>query len=129
MQDKTASEQIDSIIESYDGWKRSILTQLRKVILDADPNIIEEVKWKTASRPEGLPVWSYNGIVCLTEIWKDNIKLIFFQGYRLTDPDNLFNARLKSATVRAVEFREGDEVNGEAIKELVIEGVKVNSAK
>ncbi len=126
MNEKTASQQIDEIIKGYGGWKAKILSSLRTVIKQADPEIIEEVKWKTASRPEGLPVWSHNGIICIAETWKDNIKLIFFKGTLLSDPNKLFNARLKSAKDRAIEFREDDNVNETALKELIAEAVEIN---
>jgi len=129
MTEKSASEQIDDIIELHGGWKGELLTHLRSVITEASPEIVEEVKWKTASRPEGLPVWSHEGIVCFAEIWKDNIKLIFFQGVKLADTKKLFNARLKSSTVRAIELREGDTIDEAGIKQLVTEAVAVNSSK
>src|SRR5690606_22325718 len=96
MKEDSASKQIDRIIKLHGGWKTDILTRLRDLIHQADPDVVEEVKWKTASRPEGLPVWSHNGILCIAEIWKDNIKLIFFKGAKMQDPNNIFNARLKS---------------------------------
>ena len=76
-----------------------------------------------ATRPEGLPVWTHNGIVCFIETWKDNIKLVFFKGSLLTDPHKLFNARLKSSTVRAIELHQGDPINAAGIKALVIEAI------
>jgi hypothetical protein len=129
MSDKSASEQIDDIIKQYGGWKGNVIKSLRDVITNADPGIVEEIKWKMATRPEGLPVWSYNGIVCFTETWKDNIKLIFFKGSQLTDPNKLFNARLKSSTVRAIELHEGDPIDKAGIKALVREAVKLNVNK
>lgn len=129
MSDESASKQIDGIIKQYGGWKGDIIKHLRGIIKDADPNIIEEIKWKMATRPEGLPVWAHNGIVCFTETWKDNIKLIFFKGAQLADPDKLFNSRLKSSTVRAVELHEGDDINESGIKALVLEAVQLNASK
>jgi len=128
MSDKSPSEQIDEIIKKHEGWKSDLLKQLRTIIRDADARIVEEVKWKMATRPEGLAVWSYSGIVCFAEIWKDNIKLIFFKGPQLTDPKKLFNARLQSS-VRAIEFHEGDNVDEAGIKALVVKAVEVNTAK
>lgn len=129
MSDKSPSEQIDDIIKQRSGWKGDILERLRAVITDADPRIYEEIKWKMASRPEGLAVWSYEGIVCFAEVWKDNIKLIFAKGSKLDDRDKLFNARLKSSAVRAIELREGDEINESGIRNLVAEAVRLNTAK
>lgn len=126
MADKPASEQIDNIIKIHGGWKADILSELRTVILQTDPGIFEEVKWKMPSRPEGLPVWSNNGIVCYAEIWKDNVKLMFAKGSQLEDPAELFNARLKSSSVRAIEFHEDDTIDRTALKELVLEAVAIN---
>jgi hypothetical protein len=129
MADKTASQQIDNIITLYGGWKSEVLSRLRATIMQADPAIAEEVKWKMPTRPQGLPVWSHDGILCLAETWKDNIKLIFPKGVYMTDPQKLFNARLKSSTDRAIEFREGDDVDEVALKDLVIEAVELNKSK
>ncbi len=129
MQDKTAPQQIDDIINGAGGWKTDILSQLRNLIKQAYPDITEEVKWKTASRPAGLPVWSHNGIICIAENWKDKIVLIFFKGAHLHDPHHLFNARLKSSTDRAIEFREGDTVNESALQELILQAVEFNESK
>lgn len=127
MEDKSASEQIDDIIKMHGGWKGETLSHLRAVIKQTDPGLTEEVKWKTASRPEGLPVWYHDRMLCLAETWKDNIKLIFVKGAQMKDPKKLFNARLKSKTDRAIEFREGDTVNETALKALVIEAVQLNT--
>lgn len=129
MSDKSASEQIDDIIKQYGEWKGDVIKRLRDIIKDADPSIIEEIKWKMPTRPEGLPVWARNGIVCFVETWKDNIKLIFFKGALLTDPNKLFNSRLKSSTLRAIELHEGDPIDQAGIKALVLETVELNANK
>jgi len=129
MSDKSASEQIDEIIAQYEGWKKELLKQLRSIINTAAPEIIEEVKWKMPSDPKGLPVFSHDGIVCIIQTFKSGIKLVFFKGAYLDDPHKLFNARLKSETDRAIEFREGYELNEQGIKDLVIEAVAFNSNK
>ena len=129
MTEKSASEQIDDIITLYGGWKGELLTKLRAVIKQGDPNVLEEVKWKMPSRPQGLPVWSHNGILCIAETFKNDIKLVFFKGSLMKDPAKLFNARLKSKTDRAIEFHEGDAVNEAALKALVEEAVAINLAK
>lgn len=129
MKDKPATEQIDDIIKIHSDWKGELLSKLRTVILSADSNVCEEVKWKMKTRLEGLPVWSFKGIICFAEIWKDNIKLIFYYGSELEDPKKLFNARLKSSTVRAIEFHENDKVNEPEIKALVLEAVQLNNSK
>ncbi|HUA13039.1 MAG TPA: DUF1801 domain-containing protein [Candidatus Sulfotelmatobacter sp.] len=128
MSDKSASEQIDDIIKQYDGWKADTLKRLRAIINDADPDIIEEVKWKMPSNPRGLPVWSRDGIICIAQTFKDNIKLPFFQGPNLSDPKHLFNARLQSRAP-AIEFREEDTIDEVGIRALVIEAVKFNVKK
>jgi hypothetical protein len=129
MEDKSASQQIDDIIQTHGGWKAEIVSKLRAVILQADSGMVEEIKWRMATRPEGLAVWAHEGIVCFAEIWKDNVKLLFPKGAEMKDPNNLFNSRLKSLAVRAIEFREGDSVNETAFKELVLEAVQVNKTK
>lgn len=129
MEDKPASDQIDAIITLHGGWKANILSQLREQIRLADPAVIEEVKWKMPTRPEGLPVWSHNGILCIAEIFKNDLKLVFFKGAQMKDVNKLFNARLKSSKDRAIEFREGDIVDKPALKELVVEAVALNAAK
>lgn len=129
MDEIPASEQIDNIIKLYGGWKGEILSQLRMVIKAADLAVIEEVKWKMASRPEGLPVWSHDGILCIAETFKNDIKLVFFKGVYMSDPEKLFNARLRSKTDRAIEFHEGDTVNKTALQEMVVEAVRLNVSK
>jgi hypothetical protein len=128
MSDKSASEQIDDIINQYDGWKADTLKHLRAIINDADPDIIEEVKWKMPSNPKGLPVWSHDGIVCIVQTFKDNIKLPFSQGTNLDDPKHLFNARLKSKAP-AIEFHEGDAIDGLGLKALITEAINYNVKK
>lgn len=130
MDEKSASEQIDDIITLYGGWKGKTLAELRALIRQADPAITEEIKWRMRTRPEGLPVWTHEGIVCLVETFKNDMKLVFFKGASLKDPAKLFNARLQSGSERAIEFREGDRVKDEAaLKQLVVQAVEFNQAK
>lgn len=129
MEDKSASEQIDDIIKKHGGWKGEVLSRLREIIRSADPDIVEEVKWKVPTRPEGLPVWTHNGNVCLAEVWKDNVKLIFVKGARMEELQEHFNARLKSSTDRAIEIREGDTIDEAAVSAIVKEGVRLNAKK
>lgn len=126
MAEKPASEQIDDIIGGFGDWRGEVLTRLRAVIKKADPAVTEEVKWKMPSRPEGLPVWSHDGIVCIAEPFKRAVKLTFFKGALMKDPKNLFNSRLKSKTDRAIDFHEGDPVDEAALKALVREAVALN---
>lgn len=127
IEDKSASHQIDDIIKSYGGWKGEQIARLRALIKSADPDIVEEIKWKMRTRPEGLPVWSHDGIVCFVETWKDNIKLLFPKGAQFKDPKKLFNSRLQSKDIRAIEFKEGDTVDIANLIELIRGAVKINS--
>ena len=111
MNDASASQQIDAIIGKTTGWRGERLGQLRALIRGADPGVIEEVKWKKPSRPEGVPVWSHDGIVCIGEVLKNAVRLTFPKGAQLKDPEVLFNTRLDSKTVRAIDFHEGDAIN------------------
>jgi hypothetical protein len=120
----TASQQIDIIVQAHDNWKQEILMDIRATLLASSNDILEEVKWKTPSRPLGLPVWSREGILCFAEIWKDNVKLIFAKGARMENHQTYFNARLKSADIRAIEFREGDKVGSKALKILSLEAIR-----
>jgi hypothetical protein len=127
MKEKSASQQIDDIIHTYGGWKGEILAELRAVILQADSAIVEEIKWKMKTRPEGLPVWSYNGILCFAETWKDNIKLLFPKGALLNDKKGSFNSRLLSKDIRAIEYKEGAVVDIAGLLELIHEAIIINS--
>ena len=129
MDTSSASQEIDGIIELYGGWKAEVISQIQAAVKQGDPAIVEEVKWKMRSRPEGLPVWSHDGIVCITETFKNDIKLVFFKGALMSGMEEHFNARLKSKTDRAIEFHDGDTVDTEVIKMLVEKGVELNIAK
>ena len=124
-----ATQQIDDIITLYGGWKGALLSRLRATIRAADPGLVEAVKWKMRTRPEGLPVWTHDGILCLAETFKDNIKLVFPKGVHMQDPNRVFNARLNSSTDRAIEFHEGDPINEAAVRAFVAQAVQLNSAK
>lgn len=127
MTNESPAEQINDIIENYGGWKGELIQRLRTIILAVDSSISEEIKWKMATRPEGLPVWTRGGIICFIETWKDNSKLIFSKGAKLSDPHKLFNARLNSSLVRAIEFHEGDPIDEAGIQALVKEAIEVNA--
>src|SRR5262249_47505646 len=109
--DASASRQIDAIVRKTPGWRGERLGQLPALIRAADPGLIEEVKWKKPSRPDGVPVWSHDGIVCIGESLKNAVRLTFPKGALLKDPKGLFNSRLDSKSVRAVDFHEDDAVN------------------
>jgi hypothetical protein len=126
MSDASASKQIDDIVRRTAGWRGERLSQLRALIKRADPGVIEEVKWKKPSRPEGVPVWSHDGIVCIGETLKSAVRLTFPKGAQLKDPKSLFNTRLDSKAVRAIDFYEGDAINASALKALILEGARLN---
>lgn len=121
-----ASREIDAILEKSGDWRGSTLSRLRGIVLAAGPPLVEEVKWKKPSRPEGVPVWSLDGIVCIGEMLKNAVRLTFPKGAHLKDPKTLFNARLDSSSVRAIDFREGGKVPEAALKALVREAVDLN---
>jgi hypothetical protein len=123
------SQQIDAIIQEADDWRGQKLAQLRALIKAADPGVVEEVKWKKPSNPRGVPVWSHNGIICLGDTLKKAVRLTFPKGAQLKDPKKLFNTRLESNTVRAIDFHEGDPVDEAALKALILEAVALNTPK
>jgi hypothetical protein len=125
MNDPSASQQIDAIIQKIGGWRGERLAQLRALIRSADVDLIEEVKWKKPSRPEGVPVWSHDGIVCIGEALKSAVRLTFPNGAQLKDSKGLFNTRLDSKTVRAIDLHEDDVINESALKALVVEGARL----
>ena len=127
--DKSASEQIDAIIKEPGDWRGETLAQLRAVIKKADLGVVEEVKWKKPSKPTGVPVWSHAGILCVADTLKHAVRLTFPKGALIKDPQKLFNARLDSNTVRAVDFHEGDVVDEAALKALILEAVGLNMSK
>ncbi len=126
---KSPSQEIDDIINQTGGWKSEKLSQLRAVIKKADLYVVEEVKWKKPSNPMGVPVWSHDGILCLADMLKNAVRLTFQKGAQMKDPKKLFNTRLDSKVVRAIDFREGDPVDEEALKALILESVEVNKSK
>jgi hypothetical protein len=129
MEDKSAAQQIDDIIEKSGDWRGAKLSQLRALIKEADPAVVEEVKWKKPSRPEGVPVWSHNGMICVADILKHAVRLTFFKGAQMKDPDKLFNTRLDSKSVRAIDFQEGVTFDEAALRALIVEAVELNSSQ
>ena len=129
MEDKTAAQQIDAIINMHGDWRGETLSRLRALIKQADPAVIEEVKWKKPSRPEGVPVWSHDGILCVCDTLKNAVRLTFPKGTQMKDPQKLFNTRLDSKTVRAIDFHEADTINEAALKALILEAVELNTSK
>lgn len=124
-----ASREIDEKIRSLGDWRGAMLARLRRLIREADPDVVEAVKWRKASNPLGVPVWEDGGIICTGETYKDKVKLTFARGASLDDPSKLFNASLDGGTRRAVDFFEGDEVDETSFKALVREAVALNASK
>jgi hypothetical protein len=122
----SARQEIDAIIRKSGDWRGETLSRLRGIVLGAGPALVEEVKWKKPSRPEGVPVWSLGGIVCIGETLKNAVRLTFPKGAQLDDPQQLFNARLDSNSVRAIDFREGEKVPEAALKALILDAVSLN---
>jgi hypothetical protein len=127
--DNSASREVDAIIDKSDDWRGEKLARLRAVVLTADPAVVEEVKWKKPSRPEGVPVWSHHGIICTGEMLKSAVRLTFPKGAEIKDPARLFNTRLDSKTVRAIDTREGEAMNEDALTALVREAMRLNESK
>jgi hypothetical protein len=127
--DISASKEVDVIIDKSDDWRGATLAQLRAVVLRADPAVVEEVKWKKPSRPEGIPVWSHDGIICTGEMLKSAVRLTFPSGTAMKDPGRLFNTRLDSKTVRAIDIREGEAIDEDALTALIREAIRVNESK
>ena len=118
--DVTASQEIDAFIARHDDWRGVMLARMRALIKQADPEVVEEVKWRKPSNGMlGVPVWSHDGIICTGEIYKSTVKLTFAQGASVPDPDGLFNASLDGNMRRAIDLREGDKINEKAFKALV----------
>lgn len=124
-----ASEEIDRKIAGVDGWRGTMLGQLRNVIRSADPDIVEEIKWRKPSNPSGVPVWSLGGMICTGEVYKNAVKLTFANGASLDDPAKLFNASLTGGTRRAIDFAEGDKIDAGALANLVREAIAFNRTK
>jgi hypothetical protein len=126
---QSPSQQIDAIISESGDWRGTKLSQLRTVIKQADPVLVEEVKWKKPSNPMGVPVWSHEGILCIADTLKNAVRLTFPKGAQMKDPKKLFNTRLESNTVRAIDFHEGDTVDEAALEALILEAVGLNTRK
>ena len=115
-----ASRAIDAKIKELGDWRGRTLAHVRRLIRQADPAVIEEVKWG------GVPVWSHNGILCTGETYKSVVKLTFSKGASLSDPSGLFNSSLEGKVRRAIDIREGDKINEKALKDLIRAAVKLN---
>ncbi|MDY6944990.1 MAG: DUF1801 domain-containing protein [Pseudomonadota bacterium] len=104
-------------------WRSDMLARIRALMMQADPEAIEELKWR------GVPVWSHDGIICTGETYKSTVKMTFAKGASLRDPAGLFNSSLEGNTRRAIDFHEGDKINEQALKALIREAVELNKSK
>ena len=116
---ESPSQLIDARIEALDDWRGETLARLRGLIREADPGVVEEWKW-------AVPVWSHDGVICTGESYKNVVKLTFLKGARLKDPAKLFNASLEGNARRAIDIREGEEIDEEAFRALIREAVALN---
>ena len=123
-----ASDEIDAIIATALDWRGATLARLRTVIISADPAISEEVKWRKPSRPEGVATWVADGNICIADLLKNAVRLTFPKGARVDDPAQVFNTRLDSATVRAVDVFEGSSIDESALLLVVRSAIAVNRA-
>jgi hypothetical protein len=128
MSDETASDLIDAKIAALGDWRGETLARVRALIREADPDVVEAVKWRKPSNPAGVPVWEHNGMICTGEIYRDKVKLTFARGAALEDPAGLFNSSLEGNTRRAIDLCEGETIDGEALKALVRAAVAANGA-
>ena len=125
---ESSSKPIDEGIDHPGDWRGELLSRLRALIMEADPGMTEERKWRKPSNPAGVPTWSHNGLVCTGETYKGVVKLTFAKGASLADPSGLFNSSLEGNTRRAIDFREGDKVDEEALKALIRAAVASNTS-
>src|SRR3954465_2563534 len=125
MSETDASTRIDERIQELGDWRGETLSKVRSIIREADPDIAEEWKWAKATSP-GTPVWSHDGGVCTGETYKNVVKLTFFKGASLDDPSGLFNSSLEGKVRRAIDIREGEQIDEGALRDLIREAVALN---
>jgi hypothetical protein len=126
-EEKSASALIDERIEELGDWRGETLARVRGLIKQAEPGVVEEVKWRKPSSPLGVPVWSREGIICTGETYKDKVKFTFAKGASLEDPSKLFNSSLEGNVRRAIDIHEGDQIDEAALKALIGEAVALNA--
>jgi len=120
--DKSATRLIDARIKELDDWRGEMLSRLRTLVKEADPEVVEEWKWD-------VPVWSHDGLICTGEAYKKVVKLTFAKGAAVKDPSRLFNSSLEGSTRRAIDFHEGEKIDAEAFKKLIRAAVALNQSK
>jgi len=125
---ESASRLIDARIQEPGNWRGEMLSRLRALIRQADPKVVEEIKWRKPSNPAGVPVWSHDGIICTGETYKNHVRLTFAKGASLKDPKGLFNASLEGNALRAIVINEGDEIDEKAFKALIRSAVSLNTS-
>jgi hypothetical protein len=125
---ESPSESIDKKIDDLGDWRGQTLRRVRELIHEADPDVVEEWKWKKATNP-GVPVWEHAGGICTGETYQDKVKLTFFKGASLEDPEKLFNSSLDGNVRRAIDIQEGEEIDADAFKALIREAVALNTSK
>ena len=120
---KSPSQLIDARIKELGDWRSAMLSRLRALVKDADPEVVEEWKWR------GVPVWSHDGLICTGETYKSVVKMTFAKGAALKDPSRLFNSSLEGNVRRAIDFHEGDKINETALKTLIRAAVTLNKSR
>lgn len=124
----SAEARITRTIADLDDWRGDTLSSIRDLIHEADPDVVEELKWVKPSNPAGVPTWSHDGIICTGEIYKAKVKVTFAHGAALEDPAGLFNSSLEGKTRRAIDIHEGEEIDARAFKALIQDAVELNTA-
>ena len=123
LKSKSPSQLIDARIKELGDWRGKMLSQLRALVKEADPEVVEDWKWR------GVPVWSHDGLICTGETYKNVVKMTFAKGAALKDPARLFNSSLEGNTRRAIDFHEGEQIDEEALKTLIRAAVTLNEAR
>jgi hypothetical protein len=124
----SAAQEIDAKIAALGDWRGAAFARVRRLVHEADPDVVETIKWRKPSNPAGVPVWEHAGMICTGELYKDKVKLTFARGAGLDDPAGLFNSSLGGGTRRAIDVREGEEIDAGAFKALIREAVALNLA-
>jgi hypothetical protein len=119
----TVAEQIDKVITDHPDWRGSLLGEIRRLVREADPQMQEQIKWR------GAPTWSHDGLVCVANIFKETVKVVFASGAKLPDPRGMFNSELAGNAWRGITFSENDRISGPAFKSLVRAAVELNRAR
>jgi hypothetical protein len=125
---ESPSQLIDARIKELGDWRGETLSRIRGLIKQADPEVVEEVKWRKPSAPAGVPVWSHDGLICTGETYKSHVKVTFAKGAQLEDPKRLFNSSLEGKARRAIDLHEGDQIDETAFEALIREAVALNES-